>query len=90
MIRDEENRELKYDSLGRLTQVSALPGETPSGYRYDPVDKLVGLEGSGDQEQRYYRNGDLVNQIQGSNSNTFMSGKGVVLAEHQVGDGPKS
>jgi len=90
MIRDEKNRELEYDSLGRLTEVSALPGETPSGYSYDPVDKLVGRDGSGDQEQRFYRNGDLVNQIQGSSSSTFMSGQGVVLAEQQVGDGPKS
>ncbi|WP_428846567.1 RHS repeat domain-containing protein, partial [Pseudomonas moorei] len=90
MIRDEEGRVLEYDALGRLIQVSALPGETPSGYRYDPLDTLSGRDGGDGQDQRFYQNGELANQIQGTNSSTFMRGEGVVLAEHQAGADPKS
>ncbi|VVO42749.1 hypothetical protein [Pseudomonas fluorescens] len=87
MIRDEENRVLEYDALGRLTHVSALPGETPSGYSYDALDKLAGRDG---QEQRFYQNGDLANLIKPSSSSTFMHGNGGALAERQEGAGPKS
>jgi len=41
-------------------------------------------------ERRFYRNGELANQIQGDDSSTFLRGEGVVLAEHQAGAGPKS
>ncbi|MGE8065832.1 RHS repeat-associated core domain-containing protein [Pseudomonas sp. NPDC089569] len=68
-----------------------MPGETPSGYRYDPLDTLSGVDsGDGAQSQRFYRDGDLANQVQGANSSTFMRGDGVVLAEHQAGADPKS
>lgn len=90
MIRDEEGRLLDYDALGRLIKVSALPGETPSGYRYDPLDTLSGRDSGTGQEQRFYQNGELANQIRGANSSTFMRGDGVVLAEHQAGADPKS
>ncbi|WP_095054037.1 RHS repeat-associated core domain-containing protein [Pseudomonas sp. Irchel s3b2] len=89
MIRDEEGRVLDYDALGRLTQVSALPGETPSGYRYDPLDTLTGRNGVDGPQESYYQNGELVNHVQGSESSRFIRGNGVVLAEHQAGAVPK-
>ncbi|WP_247255710.1 hypothetical protein [Pseudomonas moorei] len=63
---------------------------TPSDYRYDPLDTLSSRDSGGGKDQRFYQNGALANQIQGTNSSTFMRGEGVVLAEHQAGAGPKS
>jgi YD repeat-containing protein len=90
LIRDEESRTLEYDALGRLTHVSGLPGETPGSYRYDPLDTMTGVNGEGGQEQRFYQDGELANQIKGDTSSTFMRGDKVVLAERQAGAGPKS
>ena len=90
MTRDEEGRVLDYDALGRLISVSALPGETPSDYGYDPLDTLTRVASGGGQEQRFYQNGDVATLLQGNESSTFMRGEGVVLAERQAGAGPKS
>ena len=89
MVRDEEGRTLEYDELGRLTHVSGLAGETPTDYHYDPQDTLSWTEGEHGQDQRFYQDDNLVNQLQGSKNSTFMRGDGVVLAERQEGDGPK-
>ena len=90
LICDEEQRVLKYDALGRLTEISGLPGEPPSGLGYDPLDTLTSLEGGEGPEQRFYRGGELANRIQGAKSSTFVRADGVVLAEHQAGADPKS
>ncbi|MFW0757813.1 RHS repeat-associated core domain-containing protein, partial [Pseudomonas sp. H11T01] len=90
LLQDEVGRILAYDSLGRLISVSALSGETANDYHYDSLDTLNGRSTSGGNEQRFYQNGELANQIQGSNSSTFVRADGVVLAEHQAGAGPKS
>ncbi|MBO1542064.1 RHS repeat-associated core domain-containing protein, partial [Pseudomonas sp. OA65] len=90
LIRDEENRTLEYDPLGRLISVSGLSGESPSGYSYDPLDTLTGLDDGSGQEQRFYQDGELSSQIKGANSSTFIRAEGVVLAEHQEGADPKS
>ncbi|MNF86648.1 hypothetical protein D3C84_690930 [compost metagenome] len=75
--------------MGRLTHVSGLAGETPTDYHYDPQDTLSWTEGEHGQDQRFYQDDNLVNQLQGSKNSTFMRGAGVVLAERQEGDGPK-
>uniref|UniRef100_UPI0010327C63 RHS repeat domain-containing protein n=1 Tax=Pseudomonas sp. Sample_22 TaxID=2448266 RepID=UPI0010327C63 len=90
LLRDEVGRILAYDSLGRLISVSALSGETANDYHYDSLDTLNGRSSAGGNEQRFYKSGELVNQIQDSGSSTFMRGDGVVLAEHQEGAGPKA
>ncbi|WP_249410702.1 sugar-binding protein [Pseudomonas sp. St316] len=90
LVRDEENRTLEYDPLGRLTSVSGLPGDPSAGYSYDPLDTLTGLDDGGGQEQRFYQDGELTSQIKGANSSTFIHAEGIVLAEHQVGADPKS
>jgi YD repeat-containing protein len=90
LISDEQGRILTYDPLGRLIEVSALSGELPSGYHYDPLDTLSGSDSGDGTQQRFYQNGELTNLVDGANSRTFMKGDGVVLAEHQAGDGPKS
>lgn len=90
MVSDEAGRTLGYDDLGRLISVSGLPGETPSGYTYDPLDVLASQSSGTDQQRRFYRDGEIHTLQQGSNSSTFMQADGRVLAEHQEGAGPKS
>ncbi|UVM60032.1 RHS repeat-associated core domain-containing protein [Pseudomonas sp. B21-010] len=90
LIRDEENRTLEYDPLGRLVSVSGLSGEPPAGYSYDPLDTLAGLDDGSGKEQRFYQGGELTSLVKGANSSTFIRADGVVLAEHQVGADPKS
>jgi RHS repeat-associated protein len=90
LVRDEANRTLEYDALGRLISVSALPGETPGSYHYDPLDTLAGVNDGGGQEQRFYQDGNLANQIKDANSSTFIRGDNVVLAELKAGADPKS
>ncbi|MCL6703288.1 RHS repeat-associated core domain-containing protein [Pseudomonas sp. T1.Ur] len=90
LLQDEAGRLLGYDSLGRLISVSALSGETANDYHYDSLDTLNGRSTSGGHEQRFYQNGELTNQIQGSTRSTFLRADGIVLAEHQAGAGPKS
>lgn len=90
LLQDEAGRRLTYDSLDRLISVSALPGETANDYHYDPLDTLSGCSTSGNNEQRFYQNGELTNQIQGDNSSTFVRADAIVLAEHQAGAIQKS
>lgn len=90
LLHDEAGRTLGYDDLGRLTSVSGLPGETPSGYKYDPLDTLASQSGGVDDQQRFYRGGEIHTLLQGSNSNTFVQANGNVLAERQEGARPKS
>jgi RHS repeat-associated protein len=90
LILDEAKRTLEYDVLGRLISVSALPGESPDSYSYDPLDTLAGVNDNGGQEQRFYQDGNLANQIKGANSSTFIRGDDVVLAELKAGADPKS
>lgn len=90
LLQDEVGRILDYDSLGRLISVSARPGETATDYHYDSLDTLKGLGTSDGNEQRYYKNGQLANQIHDGNSSTFVHADKLVLAEHQAGAVPKS
>ncbi|WP_274643654.1 RHS repeat-associated core domain-containing protein [Pseudomonas serbica] len=90
LLLDEFGRLLGYDSLGRLITVSELSGEKAIDYSYDTLDALSGSSSGSGNERRFYRNGELANQIQGDDSSTFLRGEGVVLAEHQAGAGPKS
>lgn len=90
LLRDEVGRILAYDSLGRLISVSALSGESGNDYHYDSLDTLDGSSSDAGREQRFYQNGDLVNQLQGDDRRTVVRAQGVVLAERQEGAGPKS
>lgn len=90
LLQDEVGRLLSYDSLGRLISVSVQAGETDTGYRYDSLNMLSGLGRSAGNEQRFYQNDKLVNQVKEGASNTFVHANGTVLAERQDGDGPKS
>ncbi|MCD4530468.1 MULTISPECIES: RHS repeat domain-containing protein [Pseudomonas] len=90
LVRDEENRTLEYDPLGRLISVSGQSGEPPAGYSYDPLDTLTGLDDGSGPEQRFYQGGELTSQIRGADSTTFVRADNVVLAERQAGADPKS
>jgi YD repeat-containing protein len=90
LVRDEENRTLEYDALGRLIEVRGVSGGLEGSYDYDPLDTVTGVSDEGGQEHRFYQDGELATQISGANSSTFMRGDNSVLAEHQAGAGPKS
>lgn len=87
LILDEQQRTLKYDALNRLTEVLGGSADSISTLEYDPLDTLVGKEDAQGQEQRFYRNGALVNRIEGPDSSTFVGVAGVVVAEQQSGEG---
>jgi RHS repeat-associated protein len=81
LISDEAGRSLKYDALGRLIEVGTNP--TGSQYRYDPLDKLSSETRNSEQDQRFYRDDELANQLKGSQNSTFMRGDDHLLAERQ-------
>ncbi|MCJ2374999.1 RHS repeat-associated core domain-containing protein [Pseudomonas sp. RGM 3321] len=78
---DEAGRTLKYDPLGRLIEVG-----TPSAgihYQYDPQDQLTGETRGGDRDLRFYRDGELANQLGNHVQSTFTRGDDYLLAEQQ-------
>ncbi len=81
LISDEAGRTLKYDALGRLIEVGTDPAG--SRYRYDPLDKLTSETRNSEQDQRFYRDGELANQVKGNQNSTFMRGDNHLLAERQ-------
>ncbi|WP_175651650.1 RHS repeat domain-containing protein [Pseudomonas sp. Marseille-P9899] len=86
LVRDEQDRSLEYDALGRLLSVS----DASTGilqYRYDAQDILSGSVGGEGDEQRFYCDGQLVNQLQGDEQRTFIRGGEHVLAERLTGEG---
>ncbi|CZT29645.1 sugar-binding protein [Pseudomonas cerasi] len=79
---DEAGRTLKYDPLGRLIEVG-----TPSAgihYKYDPQDQLTGETRGADRDLRFYRDGELANQLGSHAQSTFMRGDDYLLAEQQI------
>jgi len=83
LITDEQGRTLSYDALGRLTEVG---GQSPgSRYRYDPLDKLASNDSDTGQDQRFYRDGALANQLRGEQNSTFIRGGDYLLAEQRGG-----
>ncbi|WP_243458991.1 RHS repeat-associated core domain-containing protein [Pseudomonas sp. OA65] len=69
-------------------ETEQLPaGETLISFHYDALDTLIGRSASGGREQRFYRNDELANEIQGGASRTFVRAEGIVLAQQQAGGG---
>ncbi|SCZ10481.1 RHS repeat domain-containing protein [Pseudomonas sp. NFACC37-1] len=87
LLQDEAGRILEYDSLGRLISVSALSGEPASSYRYDSLDTLSENSSAGANESRFYRDGELANQLVGVEGSTFVRAAGMVLAEQAESGG---
>lgn len=79
---DEAGRTLKYDPLGRLIEV----GTSSAGihYQYDPQDQLTGETRGEDRDLRFYRDGELTNQLGSHAQSTFMRGDDYLLAEQQI------
>ncbi|MHC8314485.1 RHS repeat domain-containing protein [Pseudomonas sp. LB3P31] len=90
LIRDEEQRTLTYDSLGRLILIEGLAGGKSSGLTYGPLDTLSGENDGDGQSHRFYQGDQLHNQLKGADSSTFMRGNQTVLAELKAGGVPKS
>ncbi|RMO19842.1 hypothetical protein ALQ47_02580 [Pseudomonas cichorii] len=82
---DEAGRTLEYDALGRLLAVSFSDGSELVGYGYDAQDSLTRSSLAGSSEQRFYREGQLANQLQGGGQRTFLRGADTLLAERRGG-----
>jgi RHS repeat-associated protein len=85
LILDDMGRSLRYDALGRLLAVSAADGSAVADYGYDAQDSLVRSTEAGLQEQRFYREGRLSNQLQGAQQRTFIGSAESLLAERVSG-----
>ncbi|MBX8528409.1 hypothetical protein K5D32_01975, partial [Pseudomonas cichorii] len=82
---DEAGRSLEYDALSRLLAVSANDGSAVVDYGYDAQDSLTRSSEAGAHEQRFYREGQLANQLQGAQQRTFIGNADTLLAERQGG-----
>ena len=83
---DEAGRLLDYDALGRLLSVSAA-GDAPAvDYGYDALDSLTNSQSTEGKEQRFYRDGQLANQLRGEEQRSFVRAGEHLLAEHQSGN----
>ncbi|WP_413794499.1 MULTISPECIES: RHS repeat-associated core domain-containing protein [unclassified Pseudomonas] len=58
---------------------------TVTRFHYDALDRLIGRSATGDLEQRFYRNNELVTEINGADSTTFVRAEDVVLAQLLAG-----
>jgi RHS repeat-associated protein len=89
MIKDDQARELIYDSLGRLTRVATETG-TICRYQYDAQDRLVGLsQPDGALVRRFYRDGRVVNEVSDADRRTCWRQTGMLLGEQQSAAGIK-
>lgn len=82
---DEAGRGLEYDALGRLLAVSANDGSAVVDYGYDAQDSLIRSSEAGAHERRFYREGQLANQLQGAQQRTFIGSSDTLLAERLGG-----
>ncbi|MBX8511618.1 hypothetical protein K5D34_18190, partial [Pseudomonas cichorii] len=80
---DEAGRTLEYDALSRLLAVSANDGGELVDYGYDAQDSLTLSREAGIQGQRFYRDGQLANQLQGTQQRTFLRVDDILLAEQR-------
>ncbi|MEN1835130.1 RHS repeat-associated core domain-containing protein, partial [Pseudomonas lijiangensis] len=80
---DEAGRTLEYDALSRLLAVSANDGGELIDYGYDAQDSLTHSREAGIQEQRFYRDGQLANQLQGTQQRTLVRADDILLAEQR-------
>lgn len=84
-LNDEQGRGLVYDELGRLVSVIQSPvSRTPAlvGYRYDPLDRLLGKDIAGQAPStHFYRDDRLAARRQGEEYESFIQHDGHLLAQ---------
>lgn len=73
-----------------VPNVSASSDAATVSFHYDALDTLIGRSTSGGKEQRFYRNDELVNEIKGDKSSTFIRVDELALAEQQAGGIPQT
>ena len=84
MIKDDLARSLSYDPLGRLTRIATATGAVIRDYHYDARDRLVELSGpAGTLAQRFYHEGRVINEINGSDLRTCWRQSGLLLGERR-------
>lgn len=84
---DEAGRSLEYDALGRLLSVSIPDDSSAVSYQYDAQDSLASASDADASEQRFYCDGELVNQLSGQSARSFIRTANILLAERQGGAG---
>ncbi|MBD1587378.1 RHS repeat protein [Pseudomonas typographi] len=84
LLNDEWGRAFDYDPLGRLASVSALQGESPSYYHYDPLDAISARSEQADGaplEGRFYRDGQLHTLLEQGQPTTIVRAGEHLIAE---------
>jgi RHS repeat-associated protein len=91
MLNDEQGRQLRYDSQGRLIAVSNPHGRVVTDYRYDPHNHLFGVKNSGQSEMlRFYQNERLSDTMQDGTHTQYLYSQGYPLAQQQPDDSGQS
>ncbi|MDQ0127226.1 RHS repeat-associated protein, partial [Pseudomonas lini] len=86
MLNDELGQRLRYDSLGRLLDVSPALGVAIATCRYDSHNHLFGVTHLGEETLRFYQNDRLSNTVKGDIHRQYLYNKDQPLARQQSGD----
>ncbi|MHC8320131.1 RHS repeat-associated core domain-containing protein [Pseudomonas sp. GB2N2] len=85
--RDEKGQLLRYDSQGRLMEVSTAAGQPVTGYDYDAHDLLVATQPQGEmQSLRFYEGTRLSDVMQNGKHTQLLNCGGQPLGQQEPGD----
>ncbi|WP_201188770.1 RHS repeat domain-containing protein [Pseudomonas fluorescens] len=91
MLNDELGHRLRYDSQGRLLDVSDRQARTVTAYRYDSHNHLIGVKPSGEAETlRFYEDDRLSNTVQGDTHTQYLYHEGRPLGQQQSQEAGKT
>ncbi|MFD2643536.1 RHS repeat domain-containing protein [Pseudomonas japonica] len=87
-LNDELGQQLRYDSLGRLLEVTSPDGNRSlAGYRYDGHQHLLASRLGDDEEVlRFYHGFDLAYTVQGTTQTLYFGHDGIPLGQQQLDD----
>jgi RHS repeat-associated protein len=91
MLNDEQGQRLRYDSQGRLLDVSDPHSRAVTSYRYDSHNHLFGVTQPGQIETlRFYQNDRLSSTVQDGTHIQYLYDQGRPLGQQQVGDAART
>lgn len=84
---DENGLRLRYDSQGRLVQVTTPTGQSVTAYRYDPHDNLQAVQPQGDtQTLRFYQGTRVTDTLHDDHHIQFLYHEGQPLGQQTPSD----
>ncbi|MBC3383557.1 RHS repeat-associated core domain-containing protein [Pseudomonas sp. SWRI179] len=84
---DETGLRLRYDSQGRLVQVTTPTGQSVTAYRYDPHDNLQAVQPQGDtQTLRFYQGTRVTDTLHDDHHIQFLYHEGQPLGQQTPSD----